>query len=110
MLSMIIGRIFVFFLFFHIIEIIFIYVGGKLKLSRVVDNMKERNNKMKQYNKELRHETITKRGKAIDVEKMYEILEYILRMANYPMEPSVAGDICIILDDGMLNCLNMIIL
>lgn len=57
---------------------------------------------MLKYNNEVADSV--KRIQIIKVEKLDEILKYIVRISNYPMEPAtdenVAGYICKILENG----------
>lgn len=73
-----------------------------MKLSRIITHMKQRNEKLLEYNKEVVDSV--KSVNIIKVEKLDEILKDLLRISNYPMEPAtdgnVAGYICKILDNG----------
>lgn len=73
-----------------------------MKLSRIITHMKQRNEKLLEYNKEVVDSVNS--INIIKVEKLDEILKYLLRISNYPMEPAtdgnVAGYICKILDNG----------
>lgn len=53
-----------------------------MKLSKIVAEMKKREEELPIYNKELSE------NKRIEVRKVDEILKYLLRIANYPMKPA----------------------
>ncbi|XP_055308753.1 uncharacterized protein LOC129572739 [Sitodiplosis mosellana] len=75
--------------------------GGKMQFSRIIAHMKQRDEKLLEYNKEVVDSVNS--INIIKVEKLDEILKYLLRISNYPMEPAtngnVAGYICKILDN-----------
>lgn len=86
---------------FYSISYIIVYIyyieGGKLRFSKIINQMRQREKQLVQYKNEVSTNTISP-------VKLDEILKYLLRIANYPMEPAAdenfAGYICKIFENG----------